>query len=297
MFLTVDQIHNLNFETYGSEDGIPVLFIHGGPGLGYSHSDRRFFDPTKHFVIFYDQRGCGRSTPTGGLDHNKPTYLIEDIIKLLNYLKVPKVHIFGGSWGATLGVLFAAKYPERTNTLVLRGFFSATKSTIDLYLKGGNKHAHPNAWARVLSLVPEDQQQNIAQYYFDKIMSGSPTSRTFVHEWSRYGLALSRKQISDSEIGKIMENSVDSRLKISIELYYGLNYFFMEDGYVLTQAKLIKASTTIIHGTHDYLCPINEAELLQSKITDSKLIMCDAGHSAREQKVENAIKEAISNYS
>lgn len=296
MFLKVDQIHNIYFETFGAEDGIPVLFIHGGPGLGYSQLDTRFFDSTKHFVIFYDQRGCGKSTPIGCLDNNTPTNLIEDILKLLNHLNITEVHIFGGSWGATLGVLFAAKYPERVKSLVLRGFFSATKSTIDLYLKGGNSHSHPNVWERIKSIVPGNHQQNIAQYYFDRISSNLPTSEKFAGEWSRYGLALSRKQISETQIEQIMENSEDSRLKINIELYYALNYFFMEDGYVFNQAELINTSTTIIHGSHDYLCPLYEPELLQSKITGSKLVICNTGHSAGEHVIEKVLKTAISNY-
>jgi proline iminopeptidase len=155
MFLKVDRIHNINFETYGSSDGIPVLFIHGGPGLGYSESDKRFFDPSKHFILFYDQRGCGRSIPTGSLEQNKTEHLIEDILKLLDHLNIGSAHIFGGSWGATLGVLFSAKYPNRSKSLVLRGFFSATKSTLDLYLQGGIKRNHPLVWERVISLVPE----------------------------------------------------------------------------------------------------------------------------------------------
>ena len=94
-----------------------------------------------------------------------------------------------------------------------------------------------------------------------------------------------------------MDNSEDTRLKISIELHYALNYFFMRDGYVFDQAELIKTSTTIIHGSQDYLCPLFEAKLLQSKITGSKLVICNAGHSAKEQEVEKALREAIANYS
>lgn len=297
MFLKVDQFHNIHYETYGIEDCIPVLFIHGGPGLGYSQSDKRFFDPTKHFVIFYDQRGCGQSTPIGCLDQNKPVFLIEDIVKLLDHLKIQKVNIYGGSWGATLAVLFAAQHPQRVKSLVLRGFFSATKSTIDLYLKGGNNKSHPNAWARVMSFVPEDQKQNLAQYYFDKISNNTHTSEKLAYEWSRYGLTLSKKNIEESQIEQIMVNYEDASFKICIELYYALNYFFIEDGYVFNQAELIKAPTTIIHGSQDYLCPVYEAEILQSIIKGSKLVICNAGHSASEPIVENALKEAISNYS
>lgn len=295
MYLQVDFIHNLYYETFGKEDGIPVLFIHGGPGLGFSKTDTRFFDPEKHFVIFYDQRGAGQSIPKGNIQKNTTSHLIEDIVLLLNHLEIDSCHIFGGSWGATLAVLFASKHPSKVRSVVLRGYFSATQSTINLYLKGeisGTKLS----WERLSSFVPSGNE--VALYYYNKITRGiEEEAEKYAYEWSRYGMSLSGNQVSEKEIGNIMNNLAISRDKIKLELHYALNSFFIDNEYVFQQAQKLNTPTTIIHGIHDYICPISDAEWLHNCISGSQLIKCDAGHSSSDKEIERALKKAVSNYS
>lgn len=285
MYLQVSDIHSIYYETLGKSGGIPYLFIHGGPGLGFSDTDKRFFDPSRHFVIFYDQRGCGRSTPAGELTDNTTAHLIDDINRLLVHLEIPSVHIFAGSWGATLALLYTASNQDKVDSLILRGFFSATRATMNIYLRGGIKDTHPEAWARVCSHVPDAKKDKAAEYYLEKVSSDEPDSLLFAYEWSRYGLALSRKEIDKETIEAIMKSYQDDRQKTIVQLHYALSNFFISEGHVYNQAMLIQdIPTTIVHGRHDHICPLPDAQQLQRSIVDSQLIIMDAGHSSQEME-------------
>jgi len=286
--------HSIHFETYGNKAGIPILFLHGGPGLGYSESDKRFFDPQKHFVIFIDQRGCGKSLPVGSLINNTTEDLISDINLVLDLMNIPKVHIFGGSWGSTLAVLYASENIGRVCSLILRGVFSATKSCVDIYLKGQLPSQFSSRWEKVLNNVPESSKDNVAQYFFDEIKKGDKRSYELSKIWSAYGLSLSRKLIDQKTIESIMEGYIDSSNKILIELHYALNNFFIpEDQFYISARKIKGISTTIVHGIYDHLCPIDDARKLKKIISNARLIEVDAGHSAREALIEKALIMAV----
>ena len=294
MFLDVGNGHTIHFEEFGNPNGVKILFIHGGPGLGYSDNDKAFFDPEKFHVVFIDQRGCGKSTPKGGLKHNTTQDLISDINKVLNYLNIETVTIFGGSWGATLAVLYAAEFPHRVNKLILRGFFSGTKECTDIYLRGGIQSTHPKNWKRVASIIPQIKAENVAEYFFEVIKSGTERSQRFAFEWARYGLSLSRKQISEEEIDQILQLGVIDLDRIMIELNYAFNGFFIPEGYVYDQASKIKdLPIVIIQGTHDYICPVEYAEKLASKFSAPKFVLVDAGHSTSEYAIRDALFEEL----
>jgi len=290
MYLDVGHGHNIHFETYGNPNGINILFLHGGPGLGFSDHDKTFFDPSKFHVVFIDQRGCGKSTPKGGLGYNTTQDLVSDINHVLEYSKIDSVIVFGGSWGATLAVLFAAACPHRVNKLILRGFFSATKETADIYLKGKIKDSHPESWARVISFVPQTKRDNVAEFYFDAINNQIDGYQVLSYEWARYGLSLSRKEITEEEIDQLLVKGKVDLDRIRIELHYALNAFFIPQGYVFEQAAKIKnIPVVIIHGSHDYLCPTADAQFLASKFVKPKLIIVDGGHSTSEISIKEAL--------
>ena len=136
-FLAVDAGHDLYWEVCGNPHGIPALFLHGGPGGGCSATSRRFFDPSRYRIVLFDQRGCGRSTPTGSLESNTTTHLISDIEALRKLLNIEKWLLFGGSWGATLALHYAQQYPQRVSAMVLRAVFTARQSELD-WLYGAN---------------------------------------------------------------------------------------------------------------------------------------------------------------
>jgi len=258
MYLDVGNGHRIYFEEYGNPGGIKVLFIHGGPGLGFSEKDKAFFDPTKFHVIFIDQRGCGKSTPKGELAFNTTLDLVSDIIQVLDHLGIDSVLVFAGSWGATLAILLAAEYPDRISQLILRGFFSATSVCTDIYLRGGIKESHPENWRRVSSFVPDTWKGKEAEFYFKMINEKPADYRKLGHEWARFGLSLSRKYFPEGEIDKIMKLGTVDYDRIRIELNYALNRFFIPEGFVFDQADRIKVPTVIVHGRYDYICPLEQ---------------------------------------
>ena len=294
MILDVGEGHKINYEVFGNPEGIKVLFLHGGPGLGFSDSDKAIFDPSKFFVIFIDQRGSGKSIPKGGLKHNTTSDLILDIEKILVHLEVDSLIVFGGSWGATLAVLFAAAYPDRVHRLILRGFFSATKDTADIYLRGRVRASHPAEWHRVSSHVEPKDINRVPEDYFNVIRNKIGDYEKAAREWSRYGFSLSRKQFEQGEVDKILSESLVDVDRIIIELHYALNGFFIPNGFVFDQAKKIEGiPVTIIHGTFDYICPIEDAKKLASCLTNSNLITVNAGHSMAEKEIQDAVAKEL----
>ena len=294
MHLDVGNGHSIYFEEYGNPNGIKILFLHGGPGLGFSEHDKAIFDRDKFYVLFIDQRGCGKSLPKGALDHNTTGDLISDIDRILEHLKIDSITIFGGSWGATLAVLYAANNPDKVSKLILRGFFPATKECTDVFIRGQIKQSHPKTWERVASHVPNHSSGREAEFYFHEINQSADNAKNLGYEWARYGLSLSRKQITDEELDFILKLEKVDLEGICIELNYALNEFFVTDGYIYEQARKINNTpTVIIHGKYDYNCPPNYAEKLASIITGSKLIIVDAGHSVSEKTIKESLIEEL----
>lgn len=267
--------------------------MHGGPGLGFSDSDKAFFDPEKFHVIFIDQRGCGRSVPKGKLEHNCTEDLIHDTRSVLDYLDIKRTVIFGGSWGATLAILFAAAYPEYVESMILRGFFSATKACTDIYLRGLIRDTHPALWEGVSKEIPQEYEGREAEYIFEAMIKKDDRSKDLARTWARYGLTLSRKIFADGEVDTIMENTVVDLDRIRIELNYALNRFFISEGFVYEQARKIKVPVSIVHGLHDYICPIEDARHLKECLVEGQLHVVDAGHSAAEKSIHDALMHQL----
>src|SRR5262245_61274842 len=163
-FLSVDDIHNIYWEQSGNPDGVPVVLLHGGPGAGATPTHRRFFDPDHYRIIIFDQRGCGRSHPLGGLDKNTTQHLISDMEALRKHLSIPRLHIFGGSWGSTLALLYANMYPQTCLSLVLRGIFLMEQEEIDWFLYD-MKNIFPEAWEQFATFLPANEQKNLLEGY------------------------------------------------------------------------------------------------------------------------------------
>jgi proline iminopeptidase len=166
-FINVTGGYKLYFELYGNPKGIPVLFLHGGPGAGFSDSDKQFFDKRRYNVVFFDQRGSSRSKPFGSIKKNTTQDLVEDINRVLDYLNFDKIYIFGGSWGSTLALVYAIHNPKRVLGLILRGVFLANKYSLDHYINGGIKEFFPDVWDRFVSIVKKGEKP--ADFYLKKI--------------------------------------------------------------------------------------------------------------------------------
>lgn len=293
-YLNVDENNSIFFEKYGNPAGKEVLFLHGGPGLGCKENDRLFFNPDIFRVIFFDQRGAGRSKPYGTLEGNTTQHLLDDILQLLDHQKIEKVILFGGSWGSTLALLFAIAHPERVYAMILRGVFPANKRCTDYFEKGGVKAFFPEAWERYIALVPLASRNNPTAYYFNKMQSENPAIRKkYAYEYSRYGAAMMKLEVSETEIEAMFEKD-DFETKARIQVHYSVHDFFLPDEYIYQNTKQIKdIPTWIIQGRYDVICPPIYAYELHQQLNNSKLRLVTAGHVTSEVAITQALKIAL----
>lgn len=293
-YLKVSEIHEIYYEVCGAAAGKTYLFVHGGPGAGFSELDKRFFDFKKHKVVFYDQRGSSKSKPFGEITDNTTQHLVEDINKLLAHLNIEKIHVFGGSWGTTLSLVFAILYPEKVESLLLRGVFLGDKKSIDHYLNGGVKNKFSTEWERFKNNVPLDSNQTISAYYLDKMLHGSlEEKKFFCYEWVFYEISIFKRRIDENEIDSIIKQFPFESLAI-MEAHYLSNNCFIEDSFILNNIKALDTiPTTIIHGKYDAICPIEYAEILHHKLKRSNLYIENTGHSDSEPDIEMKIIEIL----
>lgn len=293
-YLNVSKIHSIFYEVCGNENGEPYLFVHGGPGAGFSESDKRFFNFEKHKVIFFDQRGASKSKPFGCIAENSTQDLVSDIVYLLDYLEISKVNIFGGSWGTTLSLVFAIQYPEKVKSLLLRGIFLGDKRSINHYLDGGVEKEFPKEWKRFKNLVSENSTLTIPEYYLDQMLNGTPQNKElYCYEWVFYEISIFKKGILDNEIDTII-NQFPFQAMAIMEAHFLSNNCFLENDYILKNCKVLDTiPTTIIHGKYDAICPVEYAELLHENLNNSVLYIEDAGHSDSEPEIERRIFEIL----
>lgn len=206
-YLNAGDGHRLYYELCGSPKGKPVLFLHGGPGGGCKEDDRRYFNPKKFNAILFDQRGCGRSKPFASLKANTTSKLVQDVKKLLEHLGIEKAFLFGGSWGSTLALVYAIKYPETVSGLLLRGIFLGEKQDIDYCVEGPVKEIFPEIRERFLSIIPKKNQKNPEAYYFKKIGNGPKNQRKkFAFEKAYYETRIGVLKTTEEEVKQKLKN-------------------------------------------------------------------------------------------
>ena len=167
----VSDIHELSIKEYGNKNGIPMIFLHGGPGAGASSIYQKYFNPEKYRLIMFDQRGCGKSKPYGEVSQNSTQDLIEDINSILDFLDIEKAHIYGGSWGSTLALLYAEANPNRVISLILRGIFLCRKNDIQWFYQYGASEIYPTYWSDYISIVDKSKLDDILSEYHRMIFS------------------------------------------------------------------------------------------------------------------------------
>lgn len=286
-YVDVSDGYKLYYELYGNPKGIPVLFLHGGPGAGFGDKDKQFFDKEKYNVIFFDQRGASRSKPFGSIKNNTTQDLVEDINKILDYLNFDKVYIFGGSWGSTLALVYAIHHPKRVSGLILRGIWLANKYGLEHYIGGGIKEFFPDVWDRFIKLVKEGE--NPVDYYLEKMLSqDKKTSDKFAYEWAYYEMSFyTINKISNTE--EVLKTFSHKSLAI-LEAHYIKNRCFIPEDYIINNTDKIKdIKTSIVQGRYDFICPPIQAFRLQSKLNNSKLNIVNSGHSAGDEETKKAL--------
>ena len=282
-FLAVDSGHALYWETCGNPNGIPTLFLHGGPGGGCSATSRRFFDPSRYRIILFDQRGCGRSTPTGSLESNTTAHLIDDIETLRQFLHIENWLLFGGSWGATLALRYAQQYPQRVSAMVLRAVFTARQSELDwLYGANGRGAANifPEAWARFVEFIPKPERADLIAAFHARLTGGDAEIETAAaRAWCVWEDALATFLPSP-----LFSDEVALRSLARIEAHYFVHRAFLCEGQLLADANLLRdIPGVIVQGRYDMISPMSTAwELHRAWPGSSLRIVPNAGHASSE---------------
>ena len=289
-YLDVGQDHKIYYEQYGNPDGKPILFLHGGPGAGFSSFHKSFFDTKVFRVIFFDQRGSGKSIPYGEIDNNNTEVLILDIENLRKHLKIKQWYLFGGSWGSTLAILYGINFPKRCLGFVLRGIFLGTIREINWFLYDMKKF-FPEAHNKFISYVPKKFQNNILKWFHEQLnLNSRISSLKAASVWAEYENSCSTLKF------KIRSVSGENGLAIAkIETHYFVNNCFIEDSFIMTNIKKIShIPATIIQGRHDVICPpFNALDLAKAWDKASIEIIEDAGHSAFEEQVARKLINAL----
>ena len=295
--LQVSSEHDLYVEECGSPDGIPVVFIHGGPGGGCDKDHRRYFDPEKYRIVLFDQRGCGRSKPHASLENNTTQDLIDDLEAIRVSLDIDRWMLFGGSWGSTLALLYAESYPERISAMVLRGIFLARQCDYKWLYEKGASLIYPDYWEDFCGHVSESERTNLMDSYYKRLTGENELARmAAAKSWSIWEARLATLHTSR----RLIEHFADPHVALSIariEAHYFVNNCFIEDNQILNNIDKIKdIPGIIVHGRYDMVCTLDNAWTLHNAWPISEInIIRDAGHSGGEAGNIDALVRATRN--
>lgn len=292
--IIVDVPHRLYVEECGNPKGIPVLFLHGGPGAGCDYFHRRFFDPEKYRIVLFDQRGCGRSAPHASIKNNTTQDLINDIETIRNQLGVDKWVLFGGSWGSTLALLYAQAYPEYVAGMILRGVFLCRQRDIDWFYRDGANRIFTDTWQQLLKPLPKDQHGDVLKGYSTILNADNELQRMGAAKaWAAWEGSCSTLRPNPG----VRSNMSDARTALSMarmEVHYFLNDGFIEENQILNNMdKIQDIPGIIVHGRYDMICPVEQAFALHNNWLNSELnLIRDAGHASLEPGIVDALIKA-----
>ncbi|HET8728600.1 MAG TPA: prolyl aminopeptidase [Alphaproteobacteria bacterium] len=295
--LQVDPIHRIYWEQCGNPHGVPVVFLHGGPGAGASPMHRRFFDPGHYRIVILDQRGAGRSRPLGEVRNNTTAHLIADIEALRGRLGIDRWHVFGGSWGSTLALAYAQEHPERCLSLVLRGIFLMRRSEIDWFLYG-MRMIFPDAWAQFSGFLPAAERDDLLESYHRRLINPDPDIHLpAARAWSIYEGACSTLLPNPDTVAAAGEDTHALGLA-RIEAHYFRNNLFDPETLLLDRMSRVRhIPGAIVQGRYDVVCPIVTADELRQAWPEARYVVVpDAGHSAMESGIRAALIDATQRF-
>lgn len=291
-------MHRVYWEESGNKNGVPVIFLHGGPGAGTAPTYRRFFDPDHYRIILVDQRGSGRSTPEADIQDNTTAHLISDLELVREYLEIERWVVFGGSWGSTLALAYGQSHPDRCIGFVLRGVFLFSAGEIDWFLHGMGRF-FPEAARAFANHIPSDERDDLLGAYYARLMDPSPEiHRPAAAAWCAYENACSRLIPSARKSGRNDTYYAGALSMSRIEAHYMVNNGFLEPNQLLSGISALKNHpAVIVQGRYDMVCPIGTADrLAQSWGGAAYRIIPDAGHSSMEPGVRSALITATNDF-
>lgn len=293
-FLPVSDNHRLFVKEFGNPEGIPAVFLHGGPGAGCENYHARFFDPEKYRMVLFDQRGAGLSTPHASLEENHTQALIDDIELLRKHLHIERWVVFGGSWGSTLALAYAQVHSSKVLGLVLRGIFLCRPKDIQWFYQQGASAIFPDYWQDFINVIPEHERHDMVKAYYKRLTDEDvEVQKKAAHAWSvwegRSSTLLPKKSV--------MSHFGDSHTALSlarIECHYFMHDSFFAENQLLSEAhRLTEIPGYIIHGRYDMVCPIEQAYALHQVWPQANFTIApSSGHSATEPEIVDALIHA-----
>lgn len=292
--IPVEAPHELYVDESGNPDGIPILFVHGGPGAGCGKFDRRFFDPEVYRIILFDQRGAGRSRPHAELQNNTTQKLVEDMEVIRTTLGIEKWALFGGSWGSTLSLVYAQTHPERVLGLILRGIFLCRREDLRWFYQEGASRLFPDFWEDFIAQIPVAERDDLMAAYHRQLTGENQIQQMAAAKaWAGWeGRTATLKPCQD-----VVDSFTEPHRALSlarIEAHYFMNNVFLEENQILRDMhKIAGIPGTIVHGRYDVICPLDNAYALHKAWPGSELhIIREAGHASREPGIVDALIRA-----
>lgn len=290
----VSDLHTLYIEECGIPDGVPLVFLHGGPGGSCEPGHRRFFNPEAYRIILFDQRGSGKSRPHASLEDNTTWDLVSDLEKIREFLEIERWVVFGGSWGSTLALSYAQSHPKQVLGLILRGIFLGRDEDVNWFFNGEAARIFPEAWEHFIEPIPEQERGDIVSAYYQRLTSNN--------EIVRMGAAKAWSIWEGSSVTLLPDKNVvdhfsDPHIALSIariECHYFCNNCFLRPNQLIEDMPNIShIPGYIVHGRYDIVCPIDQAFLLKQHWEEARLkVVDDAGHAVTEKGISNALVES-----
>lgn len=292
-WLDVGDGHEIHWQTSGNPEGWPVVWLHGGPGSSASPLHRRFFDPARFWIIQYDQRGCGRSRPAGGIQRNETSDLIADIERLRTYFGLSRWSVVGGSWGGGLALLYASAHPDQVERMLLRSPFLCTHTEIKDFMEHPPEGCRAQ-WLNLKAQVPESSNLSILEYGYQVFCQGDhlQDQAALARAWMAYEAAMNMYPAQPPTLGVTDGAALIARYRIQSH-YLRHRCFVQED--ILAQSQALKAMPlTLVHGDLDALCPFENSLAIQNAVPQAKLIrVSGGGHDLTDPGMMDATFEGL----
>ena len=293
--LKVSDLHELYVEECGNPKGKPVVFLHGGPGASITSKHRRYFDPKKYRIVLFDQRGCGKSTPSASLEGNTTQEILKDIEKIRTHLSIEKWMVFGGSWGSFLGLLYAQQNTTRVTELILRGLFTGTQRETDWLYKFGASEVFHKEWLEFHDWFPEGERDDLLRAYHKRL--NDPNMKVCLeaakkwNTWEMSILSLYKEEVNFDVGGNLLPFA-------RLECFFAVKNYFNENDRVWRDMDRIQhIPAVLVHGQYDMVATPRTAYEIKAKLPKAELrIVPDAGHSASEPGITHALISATNKF-
>ena len=306
--LAVGGGHELYYELCGNPEGIPVAFLHGGPGSGASPQHRRLFDPARYNVLLFDQRGCGRSTPLGSLDDNTTWHLVADLEVLRETIGVERWLLFGGSWGATLALAYAQTHPARVTGLILRGVFTGRRAELDWFYESGASRLFPDRWENLIGAIPAEEQNDLIGAYRKRLAHPDRAVRAEAAQaWTGWESATVMMRSANGAAGRGPRGegsapsvqASDATIAFArLENHYFYHELWLEEGQLIREVdKLARIPGVIVQGRYDVVTPAITSWQLAEAWSKAEYRMVEgAGHAFAEPGILHELLEATDRF-